>query len=706
MSTLTDVSQSQGYRDSVAALLDPGSVAIVGASRSGVGLHALQNFGAMGFSGQLVGVNPRYDEVDGVPCYASIDDVPFVPDAVGLAVARERAVPILRSCAAKGVKGVVVFALGFGETDDVGRALQEELVEVARAAEMALIGPNCQGVINFVRRTALYMDTVHPYEPGAAALIAESGSVLTALVNNRRGVRWSHAVSSGNEAVTDAADLLRQFVDDPSVKVIAAFLETVRRPEVFLEQCDRAYEAGIPVIVHKSGRTIASQEAAKAHTGALALPQRLVRAALERHHVTMVESLEELLETVIAMQSRRRPKGRGVAVLTASGGQIELVDDNIEGTGLLLPAFSPKTRETLEGLLAPFLAPHNPLDWWGTPEPEERVPAIIRAVADDPAVDIVVKVGDFTVGPTGDHMRAADSLAYSREVQKEREELFVVLDGVGGAAEAGDVEDALADGVLVLSGFAEGLQALDHLARFSAPAAKQRATTDLDQQAVHGAWGAITSEVSGGPAALDLMEAAGLDVARRRVVTSREQAVEAAEAIGYPIVAKVTDEAASHKTEQGGVIVGIASEPELLLVVDQLLAAGGQGVLIEEQVTAGVEVIIGVEHRPPLGTFLVVGLGGIWTELLDDVQIRPLGLRTGEAEAMLRSLRGKDVLLGARRGSAVDLKGLVAAIERVDDLALALQGELQSVDLNPLIVTEDRTVVVDALVVRHQASPG
>jgi len=695
------VQDSDSYREAVRLAFSPRTVAIVGASTSGTGRTVVENFRRLDFGGQVVCVNPKYDEVLGFTCVPSLDDVPFAPDAVVLSVGRDRVVPMLEAAAARGARSAVAFALGFAETDDSGRALQRRLAEVAGAADMALIGPNCQGLINFWDRAPLYMDSVHPYDAGRVALIAESGSVVTALINNRRGVRWSHAASSGNEAVTVAGDILSYFVDEPEVTVVCAYLEAIRRPEVFFAACDRAAELGKRVVVCASGRTAEAQAAATAHSGALALPHRMIRAALRRHHVTAVDSLDELLETAISMQSRRAPAGGRIAVLTASGGQIELVHDNLPGTGLSIPALGPDTATELTGILAPFLPARNPLDWWGTRDPDETLPMIMRNVAADPAVDIVVQVGDFSVAPTGDDSRAGGALAAARKVQEERDELFVVLDGIGGTPTAADVEATLDDGILVLSGFGTGLRALGHLVTASRPAVPARPPAAL--AAARAAWQQCPAGVVAGAPALDLLETAGFDVVRRAAATSVAEARAAGEAIGYPVVVKIADHEVAHKTEAGGVVLGVATPAELEDAAARLLSRGARSLLVEEQVRGGAEVLLGLESRPPLGTFVLVGLGGIWTEVLDDVALSPVGLRAGEARQMIESLRGFPVLAGARGQQAADLDSLVRALERLDDLALELGGELSSLDINPLIVLADRAIVVDALVTKEQA---
>jgi acyl-CoA synthetase (NDP forming) len=614
---------------------------------------------------------------------------------VVVAVSRERVVNVLEQAARKRARGAVVFAIGFGEADELGRGLETRLRNLAQDAQMAVIGPNCQGLINFFQSTPLYMDSVQPYQPGAVALIAQSGSVLTALVNNRRGVRWGHVISTGNETVVDAADVLGYYIDNPEIAVICAFLEVIRRPKEFFRQCDQAHAAGKPVIICKTGRTAAAQEAAAAHSGALAAPDRLVDALLKRHGVIRAESLEELLETAIALQSRRRPRGRGMAAVSTSGGQIALLHDNLPGTGLALPEFAPDTRDELAHLVAPFVRPANPLDWWGTADPDRTLPQILETAAADPGIDIVIQVSDFTAGPTGVSMRARRPLRSAQSVLASREELFVVLDAIGGAPQPPDVEMGVADEILVLSGLHSGLRALGHLAEYEQRRSVFPTAPDLPSRLA-------TMGVSGltwTPDVMALLNTAGFTVARGGLARTVREAVALGDELGYPVVAKIADERVTHKSEVGGVLLNLQSAGELSKAADRLLGSGATVVLVQEQIPGEVEMFLGLQSSPELGTFILAGLGGIWAELVDDVQIRPVGLRDGEAEEMLGQLRGYRQLQGARGRRPVRLDVVVETIMRLDAIGLAAGERIESLDINPLIIRDAEAIVADALLI-------
>jgi acyl-CoA synthetase (NDP forming) len=685
----------EAFATAVASVLAARKVAVVGASSSRRGLTIVRNFRSLGFTGEVACVNPKYQDILGYPCYPTLEDVPFVPDAVLVAVARERVIGVLEQAARKRARGAVVFAIGFGEADELGRGLETQLRDLARDAEMAVIGPNCQGFINFSQSTPLYMDSVQPYQPGTVGLIGQSGSVLTALVNNRRGVRWGHVVSTGNETVVDAADVAGCYIDNPEITVICAFLEVIRRPGEFFRQCDRAHAAGKPVVVCKIGRTAEAQQAATAHSGALAAPDRLVDALLRRHGVIRAASLEELLETAVALQSRRRPRGRGMAAVSTSGGQIGLLHDNLPGTGLVLPEFAPHTRAALAQFVAPFVRPANPLDWWGTADPDGSLPRILQIVAADPGVDIVLQVSDFTTSPTGASMRARRPVSSVRSVLPRREELFVVLDAIGGAPQAADFETGSDGEILVLSGLRSGLRALGHLVEYEQRRTSPATAPDLRSRLAAMGMPGLTWT----PDVLALLRAAGFAVARGGFARTEREAMALGDELGYPLVAKIADEGVAHKSDAGGVLVDLRSPGELSEAAHRLLGSGPARILVQEQIVGGTEIFLGLQSSPGLGTFVIAGLGGIWAELVDDVQIRPVGLRDGEAEEMLSELRGYQQLQGARGRPPVRLDVVAEAIMRLDAIGLAAGDRIASLDINPLIVRQGEAIIADALLI-------
>jgi acyl-CoA synthetase (NDP forming) len=681
-------------RVDVRALFEPESVAVVGASPTNPSTRAvIANFATLGFEGRLAGVNPRYSDVVGVPCAPSLAELDFTPDAVVVAVNRDRVVSVVEDAAAVGAQAAVVFGMGFAETGPAGAARQQQLRLIADGAGMAVLGPNCQGLINFSRATPLYMDDVKPYTAGAAGLIAQSGSIATALINNRRGVRWRYAVSSGNEAAVDAADLLSYMVDDEGCRVVCMFVESIRDRDRFFAACDRAAERDLPIVVLKTGKTPASMRAVEAHSGALAVPDRLVDARFERHGVIRVHSLEEMLETANAVQTSHRPARGAIATLAGSGGQIEVVLDSAEAVGLEHASLTPETTRQIAALLPDFLEAGNPLDYYGVADEETTYPALVRLLAGDPNVDIVMAAIDQTDDPTGEG-RYQLRLETALELAGTHDTLFVALEGVGGVTPPERIERAAAAGALLLSGFDTGMRALANLVAYSRRLERPRTSS----RAASAPRPLPTRDTFSGATALDYLAAHGVPVVPTRRVRGADAAVAAARELGFPVVAKFGGDDVAHKTEAGGVVTGIAGEQTLRDAVARFEAAGQDEVIVQPQLS-GVELIVGITRHPAFGSFLVVGLGGIWTEILGEVAIVPVGLADGEADRILTSIRGHELLEGARGTAAVDRASLVDVIETLDALAVALDAELASVDINPVIATPGGAFAVDAVIV-------
>jgi acetate---CoA ligase (ADP-forming) len=679
----------------------PKSIAVVGASPSNVwGKQALQNLKNMGYEGKVVAVNPKYTEIIGFDCYPSLKDIPFTPDAVLVNVNRERTVQVIEEAAEVGAKAAVMFAIGFAEAGPEWREAQERIAASARNAHLVAIGPNCQGIINFVEPCAMWMGPVFPYPAGSVAMFAQSGSVTSALANNKRGVRWSHIVSCGNEAVSGAAELIAYFVDDPHVKVICGFIETIRNPERFFLECDRARAMGKPVIIFKSGRSEAGQKFATVHSGALAAPYRLYDELFRRHGVLRVNSHEELLETAIALQSPKTPTGGRVAAVTASGGQIELILDEASKYPKVFafPQFEPKTKTFLRDILPEFLETSNPLDYWGVTDYVTAYRQILQALTEDDNVDIVVGVSDPNSGPTGEPDQESQTYQDIVALAERTDKPLVLITPLDGEPSAEMVEELIPHGVLLLSGFPEGFRALERLTTYQKPMRGPAHRPAVDAGALRRFLEGRTAPF-GGKAALEFLALAGIPTARGVAAASADEAVKAAKSIGFPVVVKNGDEGAIHKTDTGGVHLNLATEESVHEAVTQLQRRGAATSLVQSQVRGGVEMIIGLQTDPALGAFVLVGFGGVSTEIINDASMRPVGLLDGESHEMLEELRMFPLLRGARGAEPAALEAIVDVIARIDAISHALGDRIQSIDINPLIALPSAVVAVDAVIV-------
>ncbi|WP_407151134.1 acetate--CoA ligase family protein [Bradyrhizobium sp. ORS 86] len=689
----------------LSALFRPNSIAVVGASPTQIwGRQALENIQKLGYSGKVAVVNPKYEEVLGYPCYPSIKSMPFVPEAIFVLRNRESTVSVIEEAADAGVRAAVAVAIGFAETGAEGAAAQARIVDVAQAAGLVVVGPNCSGLINWVDRVPLHLGDVQARPAGRVALFAQGGGPKTSLVANKRGVHWSHIVTCGNEAVLGSADFLRYFVDDPRVKVICGFVEAIRDPERFFFECDRARAANKPVIILKAGRSEAAQRMAAAHTGALASPYRLYRELFRRHGVVQVESMEDLLASAIIMQARRSPGEGRLGVASASGGLLELIlDESAKYPSLNYPNFEARTASKLRDLLPNVLECKNPLDSWGVANMEDSYPKILETVARDPNFDVVATFYDPNQAGTGNAYEQDVFADSAVKAAAATDKLVTLITPLAGSTPPEAVEDFLDKDVAVL-GIQDAFGALDRAVRWARPVAPIADEPPIDSSGMAKLIREFEGKPFAGRPALDFLAAAGIPVVESRFVTDVNNAVRAAEEVGYPVVVKIGDTGTLHRTELSGVVTNLRDAQDVSKAAERLFSAGSKVLIIQPYVRDGIEMILGLETDDVLGTFVLIGQGGIWTEIMDDAALRPVGLRVGEPEQMLAELRTGRLLRGVRGAAALDTQALVGAVRRLDAIARSLGDQLRSIDINPLFVRKQGVVAVDALIVPAHGS--
>lgn len=687
----------------LSALFRPKSLAVVGASpTSKFGRQALELLKQFGYSGKAAVVNPKYEEVLGYPCYPSIKDMPFVPEAVFVLRDAKSTLAVIEQAADIGVRAAVVVATGFGEAGAEGAAAQARIVDVARSTRMEVLGPNATGLINWVDRVHLNLGAFDPSRrAGSVALFSQGGGAKNALVANTWGVRWSHAVSCGNEAVLGSADFLRYFINDPHVRVICGFVETIRDPEPFFFECERARAAGKPVILLKPGRTEAARKMATAHTGALAAPYRLYRELFKRHGVVQVDSYEELLASALVMQVGRSAGEGRIGLASPSGGALGMyMDETAKCPSLSYPQFQPSTAKALRGVLSEAAACNNPVDFWPLPSSqdlEEGSTKIFQAVASDPNVDIFAT--PYDPGHVGTSREEQEMWANcAAKAAAATNKLITLLTPVDGSTPRDKVEDFVDKDVVVL-GQQQAFRALDRAVAWRKPVPPMADEPPIDKAEMAKWLREFSGKPFAGKPALDFLGAAGIPVVESRFVTSVDAAISAAGELGYPVVAKIGDTGVLHRTELSGVLTNLRDAPQLTVAAKKLFATGAQILIIQPYVRDGVEMILGLETDDVLGTFVLVGQGGIWTEIMDDAALRPAGLRVAEPEEMLAELRAQKLLHGVRGAPALDTQALFEAVRRIDSIARSFGNQIRSIDINPLFVRENGVVAVDALIV-------
>ena len=675
-------------------LLAPRSVAIVGASprEDAIGFRVIRNLRRLGYPGSIVPVNPRYPEVAGLPCYPSLSALPEPVDAAFIAVPNTNGPALVEEAGKAGIRALVVNASGYADGGPEGRALQQRLVAAANAHGIAVAGPNNMGYVNVHGRIAMWTAGRMPaFTPGPAAIISQSGSIAIALSQDERALGIAYVISAGNEAVVTAADYIAEVVRDDAVGVVLVFLETIRDPARFIEAAAQARARGKPVIALKVGRSEGGRVAVAAHTGALAGEDAVYDAFFEQHGIVRVRDLDEMIEAATLFASYPSPPAsRNVVAVTLSGGEAALAADLGAELGLRFPELSPATLERIRPAFPPFGTPRNPVDAWGLCWDRDRFRRILEALVDDPALPTIAFGVDATSVGGGDAPMTAEVAAMCVELAKGTETRFVFFNNATGNGPNPDIRTLLkAGGIPYLAGMRT---ALTVLARWTTQGERgQRPPAPSIDPRQEDRWRTAVRDLP----ALDerarfrLLRDAGVPMAETLTVHSADEAVMAAERVGYPVVLKAAGADVAHKTERGLVRLGLPDAAAVRSAFADLTArAGCDGVtlVVQPMAGAGVELIVGIRNDAAFGSLTVVGLGGVYVELLGEAALRVGPVSTETAAGMLRETRAGAVLDGFRGAGPFDLGAAARAIAALSAFGAATHGLLAAVEVNPLIV--------------------
>jgi acetate---CoA ligase (ADP-forming) len=693
------------------ALLRPQSIAILGASeRPSIGRSLIVSAKNIGFAGKVYPINPRYPELLGHRCYPSVEDLPEPPDAVAFCVSYTRILENFRPVAAKGAKAVAIFDGGFAERGAEGAKLQAEIVGICREAGILLNGPNCMGVLNPATRSSIYIHEVRDAAQlaGNVGLISQSGSVCIGLVSDVRRFGFSHVVSSGNEALIGAAEYMEALIDDPATKVLALFTETIKEPERFVAALDRAADRGKPVVVLKVGRTERTKRAITTHTGGLAGDARVFNEVLKAHRAIAVDDMDELTEVLAVCQGERWPKGRRLSVITASGGQAELMLDTASERGLEVPPLPAESRKEAERVIGAITGDGNPLDAWGNGDYATNFPHAFKVLNETPSADVIVFCGDSCDGqPMG---RTERTLAYTKivlDAAQASSKPHYVMNTRPGLMLREQVDLLRQHGIAMIGGSRQGLGAIDKLARYLEPPPASRAPAVAGPSLAAYLQGSTRRTINEFDAKRLLAEH-GIAVTKETLVASSGEAVAAARAIGFPVVLKAVSDHIPHKSEYGLVLIDLRDEAAVTAawrtLHERLAKIPGApklaGVLVQQMIGGGVEVFVGVSRDPDFGHTLAFGIGGVAIEIMRDFALRLLPLRAGEAEAMIAETHAAKLLCGVRGGPPADVDSLARSLYALADFVYADRALIAEIDLNPIKVLPQGQgcVVVDALI--------
>jgi acyl-CoA synthetase (NDP forming) len=697
--------ESASMRD-LSKLFNPKSIAVVGASeRFGPGSLVIENLRTLGYQGKIIPINPRYKTIQGLACYPSLLEVPEEEkiDSIAILLGYQQIIPVLEQAAQRGIRGAWAFASGFAETGEEGVQIQEALRKLCLERNILFCGPNCVGYANLHGRVGMYSAQISPtLKKGRVSAIAQSGSVILALANSNRGVGFNLLISSGNEAVLDAADYLAYLLEDENTGVIITFLESIRRPDTFIQVCERAAELCKPIITVKVGRSEMAQGAALTHTGALTGSDRVHDALFKKLGVIRVEDLDQLLETaeVFVRCQNRLPQGNGVGVVTVSGGEIGLIGDLTERLSFSFPSFSVESQKELKKRLPPFTPISNPLDAWGSGDLAETYPACLEILGKEEGMDLIVISQDSPPGMAEKQVNQYTAVAKAAVRAASSGKPIIAFSHISGGLDP-TIKRILDQGnIPFLQGTRESLLAIHHLMEY-ARFLRKRDTHDKSSGQSPRDLKVMMQNLKGERRILpdgqakEILRAYGIQVTKEILTKTVDQALEAARQLGYPVVLKGQSPQIPHKTEAGLVRLNVRDESDLRISFDRIMRnarthhpkAMMEGILIQEMIPAeAVEVIVGISRDVSFGPVIVFGLGGIWVELLKDTTLRLPPLNPEDARSMISGIKGKSLLEGFRGREPADIDSLVQVLIQVGRMAVDLKDVIISLDLNPLMV--------------------
>jgi len=694
------------------ALMMPRSIAIIGASQDAtkIGGRPVDLLRRYGYAGKIYPVNPKAEMVQGLQAYASVGALPEAPDLAIVAVDAERAPEAIEQCADRGVRSVVVFSSGFAELGEQGRAMQDRLLAAARRTGMRLLGPNCLGAVSIPEKAIATFSIVLEHsmpKAGSLGIVSQSGNLgsYTMRMASDRGAGISRFMTTGNECDIDIADGIAWLARDPATRVILCCFEACRDAERLIAALTEARDAGKPVIALKVGTSEAGQAAAASHTGAMAGSDAVFDALLARYGAVRVRSIEELIDLGHAasiLLPDRLPKGRRLAVVTASGGFGVLLADAAQAVGLSLPELSEATQRAILELV-PFASARNPVD--ATAQMSSRpdmLQKILSAVVADDRTDVIVLPLPFSLHMPRLRSVYMETLRYIRAQYPDRPVILCVEGPPDALAELHAI------GYPTIPSFDGCCAIVASLARLQALAS---APKEASQIAVAKATPLAADAFRHELGAKHALAEAGIPVLAERLVSDADAAARAAREIGFPVVLKIASPDLPHKTEVGGVAVGLRSEEEvrqaharmLTRVADKAPHAAIDGVIVAPMANGLSELILGGRIDPVFGPVVMVGLGGIFAEIMQDTAVQMAPVSETQAMAMLKSLKAFAVLDGARGRRRTDLKAAAQAIAALSRFAVAHADTVSEIDINPLLLKADGegAVALDALLIPH-----
>ena len=681
------------------AFLSPKSIAVIGASDKAGSVGATITSNIMkGFTGAIYPISPTRDTVFGKKAFKSVLDMPKKTDLAVIVIRNTLVAPVLEECGKKGIRAVIIITAGFKEVDEEGATMEQQIKEIATKYGISVIGPNCLGVMNLDPDTMMNSTflKVTP-KSGKIALVSQSGAICAALVEDAsaQGIGFSAVVSLGNKAAMSEVDVLRILAKHKQTRVIVMYLEDMGNGQEFLRVCrDTTRRLKKPVLVLKSGRSPEGAKAAMSHTGALMGSDEIYDALLKQSGAIRVDTMEELFNYATAFSKQPLPAKGDLVIVSNAGGPAIISTDACSHAGIKMADIS-SVRDAIDKVIPPWGSSRNPVDIVGDAD-YERFRGVLDHVLRHKSVGSVITM--CTPSGTLDYDGLARVIVEMSQKYKK-----TMLASLMGLDEGVTNREILAAGNVPYYTYAEGaIRALEAMIKFAQWTAepedeprafrtsKQKVQNIIDAARRDGRTSLLEDEGK------EILQAYGLPLPKSILATDLKQAADAADAIGYPVVMKISSPQIIHKSDAGGVVVGIKNRAEAESAFGTIMAnakkydakAELRGVLVVEMVSGGKEMIIGSKLEPGFGPVIMLGLGGIYVEVLGDVTFRlaPVGVR--EAEQMPLSLRTAKILGGVRGEKPSDVKKLSECIQRLSQLVSDFAGEIAELDMNPVLVLE------------------
>ncbi|WP_374331885.1 acetate--CoA ligase family protein [Aestuariivirga sp.] len=667
-------------------LLNPKSIAFIGGNECAIAIRRTKE---LGFTGTIYAVHPKRDELSGVPTLKSPQDIPEAVDAAFIAVKNEPTIEVVRALAAKGCGGAVIYAAGFAETGNT--ELQRKLLEAANG--MPLMGPNCYGFVNTLSRAALWPDEtgLEPVERGVA-LITQSGNIACNFTMMMRGLPVAAVFSIGNQVDVGMHDMVETLSADPRISAIGLHVEGLPDVAAFAKAAAIARQRKVPIVVLKTGRSEQGAKVAMSHTSSLAGADTLYDALFERYGIARMKSVSAFAETLKFLHNGGPIADSRLVSLSCSGGEAALVADMALERKVSFPPFNAETKPRVAATLNEYVAIDNPLDYhtfiWGQPE---KLTATFTEVLKG-GFDVGMVILDTPTHPKMKPDSWATTARAMAAASKATGARAAVVASLSEGMPLSLAAELSALGVAPMMGLDDALTAFEAAAFIGRNWARSEQPPEMLPPVKKGSAEHLFSE----SAAKDMLKKHGLAVPEG-IVCPAGDAVAAAEKLGYPVTLKVSSAAIAHKTEAGGVALNLRTPAEVEEAAKRM-AKLAPDVLVERMVTGAVaELIIGLTSDPQFGTALVVGAGGILTELLKDSVTLILPTTRSEIERALKTLKVWTLVEGFR-GKSGDAEAVFRAVEAVADFAAANRGLVEEVDVNPLLVLKDGAIAVDALI--------